>query len=115
MSHAGGAAVGDEVLLLFHSAGDAIRSAAKHPVPIRQLVGFERVTVAAGAPPATITFAVGPNQLGLVDQDGNTQLVAGQHTATVTNGADFSSAFPIDVAHSRTLRTVPPCPTCPKL
>ena len=50
-------------------------------------MGFERVTVAAGGTPALVTFTVGANQLGLVDEDGNTQLVAGKHSIEVSNGA----------------------------
>lgn len=42
---------GDEVLMAFHSAGSDIRSTAAkagHPVPIKSLVGFERISVATG-------------------------------------------------------------------
>ena len=49
-------------------------------------MGFERVTVAAAGTPASVTFTVGANQLGLVDEDGNTQLVAGDHSIEVSNG-----------------------------
>lgn len=30
---------GDEVLMVYHTVSDSIRAAAKHPVPLRALVG----------------------------------------------------------------------------
>ncbi len=104
---------GEEVLMLYHSAGDAIRSTEKHPVPIKELVGFERVQVSEGVP-GTATFKVGANQLGLVDQDGNRQLIKGDHTITVSNGVGPEMRagyhFIVNVAESRVLDTVPPVP-----
>lgn len=101
---------GDEVLLLYHSAGEAIGSGAKHPVPIKELVGFERVHVSQGAP-QTVTFAVGATQLGLVDQNGNRQLVQGDHVIEVSSGDQQNAQrFVVSVGHSRVLDTVPPVP-----
>ena len=113
VAHSGGAAVGDEVLQMFHSVGATIKSAAKHPVPIKELVGFERVTVST-ASAANVTFKVGAQQLGLVDEGGNTQLVAGEHNIEISNGAGFSAKFPVKVASAKVLRTVPVCKECPK-
>jgi hypothetical protein len=105
----GGAAVGEEVLMAFHSVSESIRSAAKHPVPLKELVAFDRVQATA-ATPATVQFEIGPNQLGLVDEDGNRQLVKGQHSIQITNGAGYSQHFPIVVAESKVLVTVPRMP-----
>ena len=68
-------------------------------------MGFERVTVAAAGTPASVTFRVGANQLGLVDENGNTQLVAGKHSIEISNGTLFTHSLP----HSHT--RVPKAPT----
>ena len=47
---------------------------AKHPVPIKELVAFDRVAVGPAAA-AAVTFMIGPNQLALVDETGNSMLV----------------------------------------
>jgi len=39
---------GDEVIQIYHRAGDGIRQRVDHPVPIKTLVDFGRYTVAAG-------------------------------------------------------------------
>eukprot|EP01047_Picozoa_sp_COSAG01_P003232 COSAG01_NODE_94_length_26962_cov_9.110933_16_plen_405_part_00 len=107
----GGAESGDEVLMLFHSVGVAIRKAAAHPVPIKTLVDFRRVSIGGTTATKTVQFSVGPQQLGLVDDSGATQLVAGTHNITVSNGNTFTQSFPVEVATSRVLITVPPMPT----
>eukprot|EP01043_Picozoa_sp_COSAG02_P069568 COSAG02_NODE_11976_length_1621_cov_2.099869_2_plen_94_part_00 len=43
VTNIGGASAADEVLMAYHFVGPAIRAAAKHPVPIKELVAFERV------------------------------------------------------------------------
>ena len=95
--------------MLFHSAGDAIRAAAKHPVPIKELVGFDRVVVTPDTP-GMVSFLVGDWQLSLVDENGDRQLVKGDHTITVTNGVDQTVHFPVPVPVSRVVDTVPPVP-----
>ena len=74
VTNSGGAKVGDEVLMAYHSVGKDVKAAAKHPVPIKELVAFERVTVTSGTP-ASVAFEIGPQQLGLVDETGTTQLL----------------------------------------
>ena len=107
----GGAKRGDEVLMAYHSVGPAIRTAAllKHSVPIKELVAFERVSL-AGDSSAKVQLYIGPQQLGLVDETGTKQLAAGAHTITVTNGGSFSKTFPVQVSASKVLITVPPMP-----
>jgi hypothetical protein len=107
----GGATAGEEVLMVYHSVGESIRNAtvAKHPVPLKQLVAFERVGVTTTTP-ASVQFVIGPNQLGLVDADGDRQLIKGQHSIEVSNGAGFSQKFVIAVAESKVLATVPRMP-----
>jgi len=105
----GSGPAGEEVLMLFHAAGDEVRAAAKHPVPIRELIGFDRVHVEAGVS-AYVSFTLTEHHLGLVDENGNRQLVAGDHTIQVSNGLDQGASFTIHVPESKVLDTVPPVP-----
>eukprot|EP00039_Didymoeca_costata_P030626 m.30608 g.30608 ORF g.30608 m.30608 type:complete len:811 (-) comp8218_c0_seq1:49-2481(-) len=105
----GGMASGEEVLMVFHSVGDAIRKAANHSVPLKELVGFDRVH-ATTSQSASTSFVIGPNQLGLVDENGDKQLIKGDHTIVVTNGVDFSATFPVTVETSALLKSVPKMP-----
>jgi hypothetical protein len=82
---------------------------AKHPVPLKELVAFERIAVASGSP-ATVVFKIGPQQLGLVDETGTKQLIKGEHSIEISNGAGFSATFGVSVADSKVLSTVPPMP-----
>jgi hypothetical protein len=52
-----GAIAGDEVLLVYHRAGQAVRATASslHPVPIKQLVEFERFN---NVPPGTLIIEI---------------------------------------------------------
>lgn len=80
-----GSVAGDEVVQVFHSVSSAIRTAAKHPVPIRRLVDFGRVSLAAGAS-ATLQFTLPKERLALVTASGASMLYAGEHTLTFTRG-----------------------------
>ena len=97
---------GDEVLMVYHSVSDAIRSAAKHPVPMKELIDFERVTVAKDET-ATVSFTVGENQLGMVDENGDRQLIAGDHTVIISNGNVNHQVFVIKVVENKVLDVVP--------
>ena len=44
-----GSISGDEVLMLYHSVGDAIRAQLDHPAPRRALIDFQRLSVVPGA------------------------------------------------------------------
>ena len=109
VTNTGGASAADEVLMAYHSAGPAIRAAAKHPVPIKELVAFERVAVTSGSP-VTVAFEIGDQQLGLVDETGTKQLVKGDHVVEISNGAGFSEKFTMSVSAAKVLATVPPMP-----
>ena len=91
---------GDEVLLVYHSAGDDVRAAAKHPVPLRSLVDFTRVSVAAGGE-ASAHFNVSAASVMLVDEDGEKRLYKGKHRIVVSRttgegkGDDYT--FAVDV------------------
>ena len=76
---------GDAIVLLYwvhYSPTTITMSAGVHvpaTLPSRKLVGFKRVSLKAGAT-TTVTFAVGAEQLALFDDNGDTQLFAGNHT-----------------------------------
>jgi len=75
---------GDEVLMMFHSAGADIRKVIAHPAPIKSLRNFERVRVAAGSS-ETVTFAVEQADLMMTDEKGNSVLLKGTHHIIVNN------------------------------
>jgi len=77
---------GDEVVMMFHSAGDAIRRAATFPVPIKSLVDFQRVRLAAGEK-ITIQFAVTDDALKLGNAAGGRELIKGARDLIFSNGA----------------------------
>ena len=61
---------GDEVLMVYHSAGKDIREKVKHPVPITQLIEFQRVTVMHGQT-EKVTFDIDKSSgFALVNEDG---------------------------------------------
>lgn len=95
---------GDEVLMMFHRVSSNIRSKANHPVPIKELVGFDRVTVSSSS---VVTFDIGPNQLGLVNKDGDRVLVTGEHYIDITNGVANTHTVTINVKHGQILDKVP--------
>ncbi len=84
-----GALAGDEVLLVFHSVGDAIRAKASklHPVPLKQLVGFERVGSLAPAASTSVTFSLEKQAaLSLTTADGSRAVYSGEHRLTFSTG-----------------------------
>jgi beta-D-xylosidase 4 len=92
---------GDEVVLAFHSASDAIRSAVAgnprpHPVPIKSLLGFERVTVAAGGS-VRVAFSFGVDELQLVNAEGNKTRYKGERFLIFSNGAGSNTNISVTV------------------
>ena len=59
-----GTVAGDEVVQAFHSVSPAIKAKANHPVPIRRLVEFGRVSLDKGAS-ASVAFTLAKQQLAL--------------------------------------------------
>ena len=76
-----GARDGDEVVLLYHSAGADVKAKAKHPTPRRALVDFARVSVSAGGK-ASVRFEVGEATFKLVDEFGEKRIYTGEHLLT---------------------------------
>lgn len=72
-----GSRPGDEVVQLYLR-----HEAASTRVPVRQLCGFQRVTLAPGES-HRVTFALTPRQMALIDDDGACWLEPGWFTASV--------------------------------
>ena len=76
---------GDEVVFAFHSAGRAIRAAAGYPVPLKSLVAFERVTLAAGKS-AKVRFELGKEAFALTNAKGDKVGYSGKRTLIFSRG-----------------------------
>ena len=86
-----GDVAGDEVVMVFHQAGDAIRKGVSHPVPLKSLVQFDRVSLAPGGS-ATVNFQLTDAAFELTTTDGNKTVIAGQRNILFSrgNGDDVS-------------------------
>jgi xylan 1,4-beta-xylosidase len=107
---------GDEVLLVYHRpSGDIVgRVAGAHPLPLKSLVAFERVSVTAGAT-ASVNFNLDPaTVLPFVNDVGASVLYAGQHFLDVSNGngvnVTFSVEWPGREGEWKTVVRQPPVP-----
>ena len=93
-----GAMAGDEVVMVFDTLSNAIRkaAAAEHPVPIKRLVNFGRVSVDAGAT-ATLIFNINPAAPELTTADGSKKSYPGVHNLVFSrgNGADVTIAVDV--------------------
>ena len=76
---------GDEVLMVFHEAGDHVRARARHPVPQKALVQFQRVHVPNGAT-AEVTLKVRLEKAKLVNEHGDRVMYAGGHSFIISRG-----------------------------
>jgi hypothetical protein len=91
--HNTGTVAGDEVLMVYDSLSAGIRSkiGKAHPVPLKRLVEFERVTVAAGKS-APVPFKIPKKALSITTADGSKMLYSGSHALVFSrgNGADVT-------------------------
>jgi hypothetical protein len=86
---------GDEVLMVYHRpSGEVVgRVAGAHPLPLKSLVAFDRVSVAAGAT-ASVSFLLDPRDvLPFVDATGSSVLYQGAHFLDVSNGNGVNETF----------------------
>ena len=84
-----GNVVGDEVVLVYHAVGGAIRAKASklHPVPLKQLVGFDRIVDLAPAKSQTVTFELNlENVLSLTTANGSKAVYPGEHQLIFSTG-----------------------------
>lgn len=80
-----GARDGDEVVLVYHRVGNDIRSKVDHPVPLKRLVQFERVHVAAGQA-AKVSFALSSAAVELTNGAGRKVVYSGTHEFVCSRG-----------------------------
>ena len=89
-----GARAGDAVVMLFHRPGDDVRAAVggKHPVPLKTLIGFDKVALAPGASQLlTLTgqrYESLDESLKLVNADGVRTLYPGTHYLDFFDGVN---------------------------
>ena len=92
---------GDEIVFLFHNASAAVQAwtaatATDHdggdgaappndPLAIKQLIGFQRVSLAPGAS-ETVTFPVSLRKLSTVDRHGVRHTLSGEHSLILSRG-----------------------------
>ena len=91
-----GKITGDEVVQVYHSVGNDIRSRVNHPVPIKNLVNFERVTVDPNAE-QLVTFSFDSSVFLLINAEGKREMYTGTHFLTFTNGVSALQTFEIVV------------------
>jgi xylan 1,4-beta-xylosidase len=95
---------GDDVIMVYHAVDTDIAAQVDHPVPLRQLVAFERVSLDVGEA-ATVTFAIGTDQLTLTNNDGDRVLYSGAHLFSVSDGTNEEGPLQLTVQGNR-FRTV---------
>merc|ERR1712070_1097144 len=91
-----GSMAGDEVVLVFHSAGTAIRSAAHHPVPLKALCEFRRVSLAPGHS-TTVDFSLPKEAFLLTNEDGIKTLYSGERSVIFSHGVGDDQAISITI------------------
>jgi hypothetical protein len=82
-----GSLAGDEVVLLFQRPTAHVRSQADHTLPIKRLIGFERVSVGVGGS-AQVKFDVTKEMLALAtnNTDGVKKIYPGEHELVFWRG-----------------------------
>ena len=82
-----GSMEGDEVVQVYHSAGDDIRTKIqdKHPAPIRSLVDFERVTISSGDK-MSVKFTIEEDSALMVNEKGERVMYSGTHHFVFSTG-----------------------------
>ena len=102
-----GARTGDEVVQVYHKAGDVIRAKATHPVPLKKLIEFERVRLDAGAS-TTVQFTVPVKRLALTNSDGDYELYAGDHIIIFSRGNGKDVEVPVAIAQAGLYKNLHP-------
>eukprot|EP00300_Choanocystis_sp_HF-7_P007731 c1547_g1_i1.p1 GENE.c1547_g1_i1~~c1547_g1_i1.p1 ORF type:complete len:201 (+),score=52.14 c1547_g1_i1:78-605(+) len=76
---------GDQVVMAYHNVSADIRTAADHPIPLKALVNFARVSVAQGAT-AAVTLKFDATAFQVVNKAGASTLYEGVHQLTFSTG-----------------------------
>ena len=91
-----GAREGDEVVQLYHRVSDAIRRAADHPIPLRKLVEFERVSLGKGAS-TSVQFSLPRQRLAVTNGAGDYVLYKGWHTIVFSRGTGNDTSVDVRI------------------
>jgi len=97
---------GDEILQVYHRAGDDVRKGANHPVPARSLVDFGRYHLTMGEK-ANANFEIPNTKLVLTNQLGDKILYAGSHYLDITNGVNPSVSVLVTITQNETVEQAP--------
>ena len=83
-----GTRAGDEVVFLFHNASEAAaqNQVTSPPVPLKQLIDFQRVSLQPGEK-KTVEFQTSPSSVTTVDAAGSRLVLPGEHGLIATRGA----------------------------
>jgi len=92
-----GGVTGDEVVQVYHSVSAEIKAACQHPVPIKKLVGFERVTLQPNEE-VPVMFDIMPDDLFLVNATGDKVLYPGTHLLTFSRGNGETVTIQVPIA-----------------
>ena len=84
--------------MVYDSLSPAIRATVRdaHPLPIKRLVDFERVSLVAGAS-TSVKFALTTPMLSLTTADGSRKSYAGVHNLIFSRGNGNDQIVPVAV------------------
>ena len=103
-----GDVAGDEVVFLFHNSSAAAAAAAanlRDPMALKQLVGFDRVSLGPGQQ-REVSFPVSLRSLSTVDRHGSRHTLAGTHELTFSRGHGPEMTLPVAVELPSSTRRV---------
>jgi hypothetical protein len=89
-----GPVAGDEVVMVYHQAGAAIRKGADHPVPLKSLVQFGRVRLEPNSS-TTVMFTLPEAAFELTTTDGNKTIISGQRSILFSRGNGVDVTIPV--------------------
>ena len=87
---------GDEIVFVFHKPTEEIRAAADHILPLKHLVGFQRVTIEQGAV-GTVQFEVNEDMFHLTANNGSTVAYRGTHVLEFSTSTSTGVFFNISL------------------
>ncbi len=94
-----GKMAGDEVIQVYHMAGEGIchyANSRHHPVPIKSLVHFERVSLMPGES-KTVEFMLGEEAFKLVNEHGARMIYPGERAIVFSRGTGEDQFIPITI------------------
>ena len=80
---------GDEVVIVYHGLSDQLRHQVEkvHPVPKKEVVAFERITMSSGET-RELRFTFSASTWDIIDENGNNHLYHGAHFLEFSNGVE---------------------------